>query len=320
MIVDLEILKKQLGGIQGKMNFETVLPFAKIAEREFRKEVGIELFDYLNEIEEPTTEQADLLELAQGVIAWMCMDLALPHLKMRIGDLGLLKTSPAGTAAIAKWEYVDTKDANLAMVDMFWEFFWEELELLLPDEWTGSAAYTARNKMFIRSADELGIYVPLVGRNRRFFKQLEKFISRAENLYISETITAPVLAAVKSKFQAGTMLTAIEVSLIEKIRYPLAYLTLHEAYPYLPIKVDENGLREVRKWDGVTNESTAGTGIKDAQRKQIWQDAQLYLAQLKEFMDEYSSLTVFPEYYAAHLAGTGDNEDEDFTDKAHILI
>jgi len=29
---------------------------------------------------------------------------------------------------------------------------------------------------------------------------------------------------------------------------------------------------------------------------------------------------VFPEYYAANLAASGIDDDEDFTDKAHILI
>lgn len=321
MIVNLEILKAQLGGIQGKLNFASVEPFVKIADKEFRKAVGLELYDYLNEIEPgDTAAENSLLEVAQGVISWKAFDLALPHLKMRIGDLGMLKTLPANTTAVAKWEYADTRDAALAMVDTYWEFFWEELEMVMPDEWTTSAAYTNRNKLFLRSASELGIYVPLVGKNSRFFAELEKFIVRAENLYISETITPQVLAAVKSSYQNGPTMTATETALVEKIRYALAYLTLHEAYPYLPIRADDAGLREVRKWDGVTNESTAGAGIKDAQQRQIWQDAQLYLAQLKSFMDENATLTVFPEYYAANLAGSGDDDDEDFTDKPHILI
>lgn len=313
MLLNLEVLKKHIGGVQNKLNFDTVLPFANVAEREFRRVVGKELYDFL------PGATAELRELAEGCVAWAAYDMALPHLKQRVGDLGMAKNSPANTVAITKWEYVDTREANMAMVDLFWEFFWEELEIEMPEVWKDSAALASRNGMLLRSADELGRYVPLVGRNRRFFAELVKFIQRAESLYIADTVTLPVLLALKTKYKTGVMLTGLEVDLIERIRYALAYLTLHEAYPYLPLVVDNEGVRQIRKKDGTREEDIAEKQYRQAQRQQLWQDAQLYLAQLRKFMDTNATATIFPEYYTANLTDTQIDED-DYTHKPHVLL
>src|SRR4051812_40470060 len=114
MIVDVEILKAQLGGIQANMKFTTVLPFVKMAEREFRTIVGPELYDFLNEAAFTAIEDIDrvkleeLLEITQGCISWAAYDLALPHLKIKVGDLGMVKPSPGQTGPVSKWEYADT--------------------------------------------------------------------------------------------------------------------------------------------------------------------------------------------------------------------
>ncbi|WP_254561805.1 DUF6712 family protein [Dyadobacter diqingensis] len=327
MIVNSEIFKAQLGGIQSKMNFHTVEPFIKAAEREFRNIVGKELYDFLNEIDlnnpNPDLDLVnlrELLEISQGCISWAAYDLALPQLKIRVGDLGAAKNIPSQTTAITKWEYVDTREANLTMQDIMWEFFWETLEELKPDVWTASESYKRRNQYFLRSADELTSYIALVGRNRRLFAQLERFIRRGEQLYISDAITSGVFDRLKVRWMdKDAELTPVELMLVEKIREALAYLTLHEAYPYLPIKIDENGVRETRKWDGTSNENPADPKYKNAQRQQLWQDAQLYIGRLKTFMDSYATADQFPEYYLANLSEP-DQEDEDFTYKSHVLI
>jgi hypothetical protein len=327
MIVNSEIFKTQLGGIQSKMNFNTVEPFIKTAEREFRNIVGTELYDFLNEIDLVTPNPdldlvslAELLEISQGCISWAAYDLALPQLKIRVGDLGAAKNTPANTSNITKWEYVDTREANLTMQDIMWEFFWETIEKVKPEPWTSSEAYKRRNEYFLRSADELTHYISLVGRNRRLFAQLERFIRRGEQVYISDAITSGVFDALKLRWMdKDVQLTPVELMLVEKIREALAYLTLYEAYPYLPIKIDENGVREVRKWDGTTNENPADSRYREAQRAQLWQDAELYMGRLTKFMNAYSTVNQFPEYYIANLSEP-QQDDEDFTYKAHVLI
>lgn len=315
MEISQDTLKKHIGGVQAKFDYSTVLPFVKIATREFRKEFGNIMFDGLH------TLSAELIETYEGWIAWKAFGLAIPHLKMRFGDLGMVKVTSTNTVAITKWEYVDTVEAIAAMIDQFYEFFWEALEDEKPEAWTSSPQFKERNSLFLRTASELGTYVPLVGRNHKFYSDLVKFIQRAESLYIRPAVTHPVFETLKERWQnSNLILTPLELNLLEKIRFAAGYFTLHEAYPYLPLVVDSEGIRQIRKKDGIREEDIAEKPYRQAQRQQLWQDAQLYLGQLTEFMDLNSSPTFFPEYLQAKLAMSSCDEVEDYTHKSHVLL
>lgn len=322
LIENESVFKDVLGGIQTKMNFATVEPFVKAAEWKFRKTVGKDLYDWLKDTAfGADSDEAQLREFARGCIGWAAYDMALPHLKQRVGDLGMMKTTPNGTVAITKWEYVDTREANLSMVDFMWENFWALLEELSPEVWEDSSAYQERNQYFIRSAAELTKYVSLVGNNTRFFQKLLPYLHRAEQNYISRNITEAVFEELKEKFQdPAQTLDSIEKKIVEKIRWAVAHFTIYEAYPYLPLVVDENGLREVRKKDGTKEEEIADKRYRNAQRQQLYQDGQFYLAQLKEYLDSVSDASSFVAYYEAFLMPSADDEEEDFTDKPHIIL
>lgn len=316
MLINQEKFKAHIGGVQNAIKFDTIAPFVKTAERDFRNKVGVELYTYLN-----TLTSGELRELAEGCIAWMSYTLALPQLKFRVGDLGLMKPSPTNSIAITKWEYVDSLEAANGMIDTFWQQFWDQLDVEQPEAWTNSSAYIRRNKLFLRSASELGNYVPLVGINTSFFATLEKFVVRAEQLYIQDTITLTVLSELKEKYQSATpSLSVVEKALVEHIRYALAYYALYEAYPYLALTVDEEGIRQVRKKDGVREEDIAEKQYRQAQRRQLFQDAQLHLAQLRKFMDNTASETQFTAYYNSNIRPSAQYEDEDFTHKPHVIL
>ena len=178
MLVNVDILKEQLGGVQTSLNFKTVLPFVKAAEYNFQKQIGKDLFGILLTFPITTATpgdqelQANLKYFAEAYVCWTAFDMAMPHLKFRIGDLGIMKSSPQNSVAVTKWEYVDSREANLSMADSSIENFYEILEELKPTEWTGSDAYKVRNGLFINSPQQLGQYVVLVGRNTRLFSQL----------------------------------------------------------------------------------------------------------------------------------------------------
>lgn len=322
MLLTLEKLKAQLGGIQAKLNFETVLPFVRVAERNFRRTVGGELYTYLGAISEAETDEAELRELAEGCIAWAAYDLALPHLKQRVGDLGITKVSPANSVAITKWEYLDMRDSNLMMVDQCWESFWQLLGELNPDDWKNSEARQRYNQYFIRTADELYKYIALAGRNRRFFDTLTEYIRRAEQLYIEDTLSETVFEELKERWQNPAItLTALETKLIEKIRHALAPLAIYEAYPYLPIKIDEAGLREIRRKDSTQEEEIADKPYRQAQRRQLFQDGQLFLAKLRDFLDKNATADTFAGYYTLNLVANDSPEDfEDFSNKSHVIL
>lgn len=102
MILKQATFKDRLGAVQTAIAWATVEPFVLSAERNFRERIGLPLFAYLEQLSESENEAYQLRVLAEGAIAWAALIRALPHMKFRIGDLGLTKNSPANTIAITK--------------------------------------------------------------------------------------------------------------------------------------------------------------------------------------------------------------------------
>ena len=326
MLVTEAVLKEHIGGIQTKLNMATVLPFVKMAEFGFRKEIGKELFKKLadypesSETDEVQEMQTDLKYWALSCISWAAYDMAVPHLKIRVGDLGMMKTSPANAVSITKWEYVDTRESNMFLVDLAKEYFFDMLEELNPSEWSESEACKLRNELFINSPQMLNNYVVLTGRNVRLFNKIAVYIKSSEELYISELITEAVFVDLKTKISDGTALSAIEKKLLELIRKALAPIAIQEATPYLQLKVDEDGMREIRKKDGIREEELADKGYRNKLIIALDGIGALYLARLRKFMDGTASTTVFPSYYTANLVIQDTEDYNDFTDKPHVIL
>jgi hypothetical protein len=319
MLVDGDVFKEQLGGIQSALNFKTILPFVRAATREMMKLIGKELLAEL----EAATDEGELAELkyyAQGYVSWLAYHKAMPHLKFRVGDLGIMKTSPANTVAITKWEYVDTMEGSLNMADGCLESFFELLEDLKPDTWKESDAYKVRNGLYINSPQILGKYVVLAGKNVRFFSQLAVYIAKADELYIAEVITEEVNDSLKAKLQdASAVWTALEKKLLEHIRKALAPLAIREAAPFLQLKIDEEGMREIRKKDGIKEEEIAAKGYRNRHLLAVDAESELYLNKLRKFMDENASVAVWPSYWNANKA-LATEMDADFTDRSHVIL
>lgn len=316
-MINEAIFKAQLGGIQASMSWKTVEPFVKMTSRTFRKQIGREFYDELAGAQ-ADEDMLELADLAKGIIAWQAYDLAFPHLKMKVGDAGLMKSSPQNSVAITKWEYVDSREANMTMVDKLLEDFYELLEELEPELWKGTEAYKNRRRLFVRSATELGRKITIVGRNARFFDVLITYIERAENSYIRPLLTDSVFDELKEKWQNGTVLSGNEKLLINHIQWAVSYLSLFEAYPYLPLVVDMNGIRETRFKDGTREEEMASSSLKNSQKQALWNDGTKFLKNIESFLNTNATPTLWATYYQKNLLN--EYEADDFTDKSHVIL
>jgi len=318
-----EILKSQLGGIQGKMDFSTLEPFAKFAERWFREQAGQELTDFVAEnlTLADDSGESDVVDLALACMSWRCYELAFPHLKLRASDLGLQKLNTTNAVAISKWEYVDSREANLAMLDLALENFWSTLEHVRPAAWIQSAAYQKRQKVWIRSATELAEFIPTLGRKSRLFEQLLTYIRRAEQIYIKPILTQPVFSGLKAAWSDPQhSLTSQEAELLEAIRPALAHMALYEAYPYLPLTLDINGISESRSKDGTLEQVAPGSEAKTGQKRQLYQDGQFYLSELDSYLKATATPTQWPGYYQTRLSTPADSGTDDFTNSSLIIL
>ncbi|MCX6216575.1 DUF6712 family protein [Spirosoma sp.] len=319
-LVTVETLKLHLGGIQTKLNFETVEPFVKTSIRWFRRMVGSDMMDYLEDLlEAGSNAERDLLELAQSCICWYAYDLAFPHLKIRVGDLGLTKANPNQTTPITKWEYIDSKDANLQMLDLSLEDFFSLLEELRPQAWVSSEAYQKRQERFIRSAGELARWVPTMGKQSRMFDQLITYIERAEELYIRPALTDSVFDELKEKCKGLRLgLTIQESKLLNELLPAVAHLAIFEALPYLSLNVSPVGISEQRSKSGLLEQVAPGAGVRDSLRQQFLNDASVYLGRATKYLDSAATPELFSGYYQANKGQTA--EAIDFTNSTSIIL
>lgn len=322
MILTQPILKARLGGVQTSIAWATFEPFAKAAERNFRDRIGKELFSFLEKLEDTKAEEFALRELAEAAIAWEALIRALPHLKLRIGDMGLMKTSPPGTVAVTKWEYIDTADAAQKEADDHLEDFFKELESVRPAVWTSSTAYKLRQKHFIRSSDELSQFVSLGGgRNGRFFDMMVPYIARAEELYIEPILTESDFSTLLEKWQdPAASWSRKEEKVIELIQKVVAAMAYFEAFPFLPLQVDYKSFSSPRSKDGITEEREPDPNDVSFLQRQLYKDGQLYAVKLKEQLDKVASPELFPGYFDAFLKATSPEEPEDYTHTSHVII
>lgn len=318
------VYKEQIGGVQTSMSASTIQPFFSLAERELKKRVGAAVYDHVTG-EAPSDEGeaaiwAELKTLCQGWGCWYAHSLAFPHMKFRFGDLGMMKNSPQNAIAITKWEYVDSVEANLEMQDVFLELIWELLETEAPEFWTVSDVYKSRQKHFIRSAAELASFVPAVGKSSRFYERLQVYVARAEELYISELLTDEVFDGLLTKWVDRTPFSTTEKKMVDLIQKATAHLAVFEAYPYLPLKLDENGVRQIRSKDGVKEEEYPEKRFANTQRRQLYQDGELYVGKLKALLMKTATTTVYPTFYEKYLTPENQEAEEDFTESSHIIL
>lgn len=321
-MLTLDIMKAQLGMIAANMKADISAGFLGHAERWFRDEVGADLFTWLKTLNGTEAESKELLRLAHSCLAWYAYSLAFPHLKYKVTDLGILKNNPEKSIAVTKWEYIDSRDANLSMLDLSLEYFWKEVELVKPAAFTGSSAYAKRNRCFVRSAAELGDLLPIAGRNYRFFQKLIPHIEYVEDEHLRKAMTAGVFDELKQKWQQpNASLSYQEERLISLVRRAVAYFSVLEAWSYLPLTIHETGISETRSKDGTMEEVAPDSNLRGALKQQLYTDAQKRLSGVIEFLDENATGSVFSSYYLKYLAG-GDSryEADDFTDKPHVIL
>ncbi|WP_266364192.1 DUF6712 family protein [Tellurirhabdus rosea] len=320
-MVTIEILKAHLGGVQMSLKMETVQPFVDTAERWFRKRIGRELYQYLQAVTTPDAAELEMISLAQACISWYAYSLAFPHLKVRVGNAGMSKQVPQDSAAVTKWEYVDSIEAIQTMLNRQYEDFWMLVDELMPEAWTASAAYQARQALLLRSATEILKFVTVENLGVMLYEQLMPYIARAEEFYLRPLVTEDDYDHLKAGWKAPTaVLSTQEQRLVELLQPALAHLAIFEAYPYLRLSISSRGISEKRSKDGLMEEVSPSIDAINTQHRQLFIDGQLYLNRAKEYLDRTASNVAFIGYRAAHPIGSSDDDNADYSNTPHILL
>jgi len=131
-------------------------------------------------------------------------------------------------------------------------------------------------------------------------------------------LTAGGFDGLKTKMKdPDATLTDLEKGLVLHIKKAVAHLALYEAYPFIPLVVDQAGVREVRQKDGTREEEIAEKSYRNAQRIALHDTGRYYLKEIRNYLDQHATSSIFASYYNAKQT---DDFEEDYTDKPCIVL
>ncbi len=315
MIITADIVKKNIGGVQSKLNAATIEPFLLISERWFKGKIGIELYEYLLGLE----DSDELKTLAQGAMSWYAFSKAQPHIHVKVGDLGMMKNQPQNTVALTKWEYLKIEESNLGMIDLFLELFFQKIEDYEIPNYSDGKAAKERNSYLIRSATELTEIIPTVRGSVRLFEELKTLLRRNEEYYLREVMTNEVFDSLIEARNNANLLEK-DAKIVELAKRTLAFYTFINAHVYLSIIIDTEGIRVIEKSDSTRNEVPASSNKIDNFRLEMKSEAELSLSKLKEALNAIASESIFPSYYEKYLKRQNVESDECFDPRAYPIL
>ena len=291
LVRDTESIKASTG-INKNIAWNTLLPFVMQAELKFAKAVlGDTLYSLLDTNitnDSLTPEQEELLTFAKPMIANFSMYIAAPQLNIHISELGFQDVSAKeGTSSpTSVGKYNDARLSFWRTADDYREFTYSYLQSnqsSFPD-WVSSTAYTIYSKYFFRSNAELNEYLGM-GSSVSTFLTLRPHIKLCEEKYITPVLCADFVQDLKTK-NAENNLSLDELTLMDKIKSALAWLTIFEAAPTLNAVIEDGvlitALPEMRnKVFAVLTKEQISLLRQDAQDKGM-----MYLAALKLYLDK----------------------------------
>jgi hypothetical protein len=290
--------------INKNTQMDTMQPFIDMAELTYIiPAIGQELYDEINILYQYgyplSAENQKLLPYIQRALAYYSMYEAAPQLNLMVGDLGIQEAqSKDGTSSPARqWNFNNYLSNCIENADRALDAMLKFLEDNVSDysTWAQSDAYTIDKELFISTAIELTYYIKISG-SRSTYNALRPFIKIAERKYILPAIGQQQFDDLKSRMQSGYE-TDLDKILISKIKMSLAWHSLFEAIPHLPLNVSGAGIRVISVNDSiVSKQKSADINIKEM-AVSARANGDSYLSSLKFYLDQ--NVEDYPLYKAS---------------------
>ena len=307
LITDTEKLKKHIGGIQKSLEFNTMRPFIGMAERRYIiPAIGQAMFNRLesglpglDETPDETTRYATLREMTEVALAWFTYLIAMPHLRVATGDLGIVMNQPSRTTMAPKWAHIDVMKSAMAQGEIALEYV---LDLLSqnPDEYPiwRDDQYQKHHELFHSSALSLTKNLPVVAGRHLTYLALKPYLIHAEKDYIAKLTTPEVFNLLKEKWMdSDATYTENEGWVIGFIQSAIAPRALLLALPYLRIQLFGDGIRVLNLDDALVNELSATDKAVEQLRNDLITKTKQVEADLLNYLNEHASPDLFPSFY-----------------------
>lgn len=307
LINDTERLKKHIGGIQKSLEFNTMRPFIGMAERRYIiPAIGQALFNRLesgvpgqDETPAETARYANLREMTEVALAWFTYLIAMPHMRVATGDLGIVMNQPSRTTMAPKWAHIDVMKSAMAQAEIALEYV---LDLLSqnPDDYPiwRDDQFARHHELFHSSALSLTKNLPVVAGRHLTYLALKPYLMHAEKDYIAKLTTPEVFAQLKEKWMdREAVYDETEAWAIGFIQNAVAPRALLLALPYLRIQLFGDGIRVLNLDDALVNELSATDKAVEQLRVDLTTKTKQVEADLLNYLNEHATPDRFPSFY-----------------------
>lgn len=249
---------------------------------------------------EDGTGNTDLLQRSRAVVVPLAYMLDLPTIQTQITDVGLRTASTDNLAAAHRWEYNMVYDQLCDSGAYAQE---ELLRFLFSNKddfpaWLTSDEYKRSASLIFKTGADFSYYFAL-HHPHRIYWALRIYIKEVQDLYVSATVGAPFLDSLIKKDAPSEQ----EAYAIELCKKSVAPLSIYTAIAKMACKVAEEGFTVLMASGNIDSSQQGKEEADDKKLARLSESCErtgnAYLSQLKQYLDDNASETVFADYFTS---------------------
>lgn len=205
--------------------------------------------------EEPidlSAEEAKLVEKLRRSLVFFCLLEGFSSLGVQVGSAGTGQGTSNTTQPLPQWKEVMIKCEFADKAELFLDQSLLYLENHKDDfsTWAESDQYTVSKELFINTAEQLTVWVPLFN-SRRAYLALRPFLKLVQTETIPSTIGRELYDSLLANILANS-LSDEEKTLVDNIAKAIANIACRKAFSQLAIAYNGNGFRILSDNDTIT--------------------------------------------------------------------
>lgn len=307
LINEIKVLKSFIGGVQRNMDFLTWKPYLEQANEKWIFEAfGEDLIDDLFDDNPGNEYKAELKNKIQRALAWYAYLIAIPQMTIVTSDAGMIQPSPSNSTVITKWMFVnlvsnaarnadEALEGALAYLGKHEDKKIENSDVFIFDTWRKSDVFKKMQNMFVKSASELTIYLPMANNNRRMYLAMLPYIEQVEKSELCDMFGTGFVHVMRNEVASQDK---DNVFVLDNFKMIIVYKALVNSLVYLNLSED---FRIITVTEGLTKEGM----LENIRATQIKLDAELIIQKhyhkLLDFLTENASENKFKEFFSSSL-------------------
>lgn len=253
----------------------------------------------------PDPAHETLITYCKWVVAPLAYWLELPMIQTQLTDTGLRTAENENYTAAHKWEFekilASLEEDGCWALERLIKYLFDNAETL---SWTAPDEY----KIIFKTATEFKRFYP-IHQPYRTFESLRPLVTQVQDQYIITSIGEDFFEELRT-YDASDANILKAIMLVKKA---VANLTIMRAVEVMSVRVTREGF-SVQLGDADVQNTGQGNAPENQLsmlHRQCQQNGEGYLNQLKEFLNENASASVFATYFGSDYYVDPDDDVED---------